>query len=195
MIVTHINKRKQKYYLHQGTTKTGKPKYHFSMKDNGNLMEKIPEGYEIYEHPSNAQVFLRKKQPKIITDIESKLIRKYLKKIKNSNRYIPDIKGKVITVFEANQNSDDLRSVFERLSFGMYQSDACINEILDKTATYSPVMRFILEDQKHRLFTAERFCFRSSIDDWIYIGGPDSLEKLLKIYLKHLGQESLYDIY
>ncbi len=67
MPVTYTNKSKKTYYLHHGKTKTGKPRYHFSMKDKGNLMEKIPEGYEIYEHPSNAQVFLRKKQPQILT--------------------------------------------------------------------------------------------------------------------------------
>jgi len=55
-------------------------------------------------------------------------------------------------------------------------------------------MRFILEDKKQRSFIAERFCFKGSIDDWIYIGGPDSLENLLKAYLKHLGQESFYDL-
>ena len=41
-------------------------------------------------------------------------------------------------------------------------------------------MRFVLEDKKQRIFIAERFCFKGSIDDWIDIGGPDSLENLLK---------------
>ena len=67
-------------------------------------------------------------------------------------------------------------------------------KILQET-TYRPIMRFILEDKKQRFFIAERFCFRGSVDDWIYIGGPDSLENLLKAYLKHLGQESFYDLY
>ena len=190
-----MNKGKKIYYLHHGKTKTGKPIYHFSMNDKGNLMEKIPEGYEIYEHPSNAQVFLRKKQPQIVTDIENHLINKYLKKLKSSNRYLSDIKGKFITVFESNQNIDDLKALFKRLPFGEHRSDACITEILEQETTYRPIMRFILEDKKQRFFIAERFCFRGSVDDWIYIGGPDSLENLLKAYLKHLGQESFYDLY
>ena len=78
MPVTYKNKGNKIYYLHHEKTKTGKPRYYFSMKDKGNLMEKIPEGYEIYEHPSNAQVFLRKKQSQVITDIENHLINKYL---------------------------------------------------------------------------------------------------------------------
>ena len=88
MPVTYKNKGNKIYFLHHEKTKTGKPRYYFSMKDKGNLMENIPEGYEIYEHPSNAQVFLRKKQSQVITDIENHLINKYLKKLKSSYRYI-----------------------------------------------------------------------------------------------------------
>lgn len=85
-------KRSKTYYLHEGKVKTGKPKYHFSMKKEGKLVKKIPDGYEIYEHPTNAQVFLRKKQPRVITDTERRLIDKYLKKIKTSRRCIFDVK-------------------------------------------------------------------------------------------------------
>ena len=37
------------------------------------MIEHVPEGYEIYEHPENARVFLRLKRPQIITDIEKHL--------------------------------------------------------------------------------------------------------------------------
>jgi hypothetical protein len=69
MAIEHINRKGKTYYLHEGKTKTGKPKYFFSMKSEGNLVNKMPEGYEIYENP-NAQVFLRKIQPQIVTPEE-----------------------------------------------------------------------------------------------------------------------------
>ena len=58
MAIEYINRKGDTYYLHERKTKTGKPKYHFSMKKDGELVESIPHGYEIYENP-NAQVFLR----------------------------------------------------------------------------------------------------------------------------------------
>ncbi|BAY81550.1 hypothetical protein NIES267_10270 [Calothrix parasitica NIES-267] len=58
MAVEYLNRKGQKYYLHQGTTKTGKPKYFFSMKSEGNLVKKIPDSFEIYENP-NAQVYIK----------------------------------------------------------------------------------------------------------------------------------------
>src|SRR5207253_845660 len=35
------NAKGETYYLHQGTTKTGKPKYYFSMESNGELAPKF----------------------------------------------------------------------------------------------------------------------------------------------------------
>ena len=49
--ITHTNAKGKTYYLHQGTTKTGKPTYHFSMQSEGTLAEIIPAGFEIYENP------------------------------------------------------------------------------------------------------------------------------------------------
>ena len=69
MPVKHINRKRQAYFLHAGKTKTGKPKYFFSKDSEGDLLDTIPDGYEIYENP-NAQVFLRKITPQVITDEE-----------------------------------------------------------------------------------------------------------------------------
>ncbi len=39
MPITHVNAKGKTYYLHQGVTKTGKPKYHFAMKSEGALVQ------------------------------------------------------------------------------------------------------------------------------------------------------------
>lgn len=196
MTVQYTNRRSKTYYLYEGKTKTGKPKYHFSMKKEGKLVKKIPDGYEIYEHPTNAQVFLRKEQPKIFTDIERHLIDKYLKKIATSKRYIFDIKGKVITIFEADQDIDKLKELFGSIFVpGFKDEKSAIDFAVNSAINYSPMMRFTLDDKVKRTFIAERYCFLGSIDDWMYISGPDSLNNLLKKYSKHLGEESFYDLY
>ena len=92
MPVQHINKKGQTFYLHQGITKTGKPKYFFSMKVEETLGDKIPEGFEIYENP-NAQVFLRKIQPKIITDEEIRLVERGIKQYSKLKYYQIDVKN------------------------------------------------------------------------------------------------------
>src|SRR5262245_38717623 len=77
--ITYTNAKGKTYYLHQGTTKTGKPKYHFSMQSVGTLAESIPVGFELYENP-NAQVFLRRIPPRIITDEERQVVEDGMRK-------------------------------------------------------------------------------------------------------------------
>ena len=68
MTMMHTNRKGKTYYLHQGITKKGNPKYFFALRDEGDLVETIPPGYEIYENP-NAQVFLRRIRPQIVTAV------------------------------------------------------------------------------------------------------------------------------
>jgi hypothetical protein len=87
--ITHTNAKGKIHYLHQGTTKTGKPKYHFSMQSEGTLAASIPEGFEIYENP-NAQVFLRRIPPKIITDVERQVVEDGMRKYASMKDYKTD---------------------------------------------------------------------------------------------------------
>ena len=79
MPITHTNREGDIYYLHVRKTKTGRTGWHFSRKRSGELVEAIPEGYEIYEKPSSAQVYLRKIKPKAVTDEEVALVYRRLR--------------------------------------------------------------------------------------------------------------------
>src|SRR6266567_2744009 len=108
--ITHTNAKGKTYYLHQGTTKTGKPKYYFSMESNGALAEAIPEGFEIYENP-NAQVFLRRIPPKLITDEERRVVEEGMRTYADVKDYKIDVKGKAIVIYTADQNMATLTAI------------------------------------------------------------------------------------
>lgn len=189
MPVEYKNRKDKNYYLHVGKTKTGKPKYYFSMKTEGELADEIPEGYEIYEQPANAQVFLRKKIPQLITDLEKHIVERELKNTTSSRWYLVDIKGEELTIFESNQDIDNLKEIFGS------KAPSFVDDILRIEVNYSPIMQFILEDEEKRTFIVNRYCFLGSIDDWIFIGGPGPLKEIAKDYIKHLGQESLFELF
>lgn len=96
MPVTYINRRKDKYYLHESKTKKGNPKYYFSKSYTGKLSDRIPNGYEIYENP-NAQVFLRKKMPKFWKDTEIRIIEKSIKKNSAVYDYRINVRRNILT--------------------------------------------------------------------------------------------------
>ena len=61
MPITYINRQRDIHYFKGVKTKRGKYRYYVTKKITANLLEKLPEGFEIYEHPENAKVVLRKK--------------------------------------------------------------------------------------------------------------------------------------
>jgi hypothetical protein len=189
--ITHTNAKGKTYYLHQGATKTGKPKYHFSLQSEGPLAEAIPDGFEMYENP-NAQVFLRRIPPKIITDEECQVVEDGMRKYAGVKDYKIDIKGNTIVIYTADQDVDALVHLFQDV--GSMRDEAKIRSAIRREITYSPMLQFVLSDDKHRAFVAQRYCFRGSVDDWIDLG-HGLLATLVKKYVKHLGKESYFDLF
>jgi len=189
--ITHTNAKGKTYYLHQGTTKTGKPKYHFSMQSEGILAASIPAGFEIYENP-NAQVFLRRIPPKIITDEERQVVEDGMRQYAKVQDYKIDVKGNAIVVYTADQSVEEFAQLLKGLN--PFISEAQVRAHFARSVQYSPMLQFLLDDAQRRTFTAQRYCFRGAIDDWIDIGyGP--LTQLVKQYVPHLEQESYFDLF
>jgi len=139
MPVTHVNRKRQTYFLHEGKTKTGKPKYFFSKDSAGTLLDAVPDGFEIYENP-NAQVFLRKAVPEIITAEEVVAVQIGLQKFAPFQNCIVDVKGEHVVVCKA------------------------------RGGCYQQVLRFTLRDETTRRFFVDRWWFRGSNDDWFPLG-------------------------
>jgi hypothetical protein len=155
MPVTHVNRKRDTYYLHVGKTKTGKPKYWFAKSTEGELLESIPEGYEVYENP-DAQVFLRKIVPQLVIPAEVAVVEEGLKRYAPGQNCLVDVQGEQIVVYHAERVSLDL----EGFGFGL-------TELPTFNRRYVKVMRFTLIDEKDRSFRVQRWCFRGSIDRWI----------------------------
>jgi len=188
MAVQHTNRRGQTFYLHRGLTKTGKPKYFFSLNSHGELEHTVPQGFEIYENP-NCRVFLRRKQPKLITDEELAVVEDGLKRYCPQERCRVEVRQAAITVFAPDQNLAELEKTIGFLS------ELKATGVFDRFTSYSPLLQFVLTNEKQRTFITRRYCFLGSIDDWIEIGRPDRLKTLVKKFVRHLGQDSFYELY
>ena len=192
-MIKYKNCRDDIYYLHEAKTKTGKIKYYFSKKPNGNLAESIPENYEIYENP-NGLVFLRPKSKRIILEEEIRTVEDGIKKYSNLKLFKIDIKKNIIIIYEPLQNVEGLRDTLNSITLSSPISNTINYDYLKNIITYCPTMRFILINEKERIFTVERMCYCSDKDDWIALCGSDSLDKLVKKYCYHLGRNSFYNL-
>lgn len=191
MAVTHTNRRGKAYYSHQRKTKSGKPKYLFALRDEGNLADTIPPGYEVYENP-NAQVLLRRIQPPIISDEEVAAVKAGMEQYCRLKHFITDVKKNAVVIYTPDQDVDLLADTLRLLPS---TRETRRIEVLEKILAYSPMLQFVLINNDQRLFETRRYCFLGSIDDWITVGSEDVLPKLVKTYVKHLGEESYYELY
>jgi hypothetical protein len=190
MSIQHTARTGKIYYLHVGRGKSGKPNYFFSTEPEGPLVNSVPEGYEIYENVGG-QVFLRRRKPQTINEGELALVKDALKRHAEEWRYKVEVKKNAIVVYEASDNIATLESIALP-----WVSKAATRQFAIQNASYMAVMRFVLDAPGKRLFSAERFCFRGSVDDWIDIGGAaQELPVMLKKFIKHLGKESIYELY
>lgn len=188
MSIQHIARSGKVYYLHGKPGKGGKPNLFFSTDPDGPLVDFIPNGFEIYENV-NGQVFLRRIPKKVISDQELQWVRTALAAHAEDWRYKIDLKKNIITIYET-EAGEGLAA-----AFGLRVDPAKEKQFRIRHANYMAVLRFVLTDPSKRHFIPERFCFRGSVDDWIGLGAPAPLPALLKKFVKHLGNESIYDLF
>ena len=186
MPITHLTRNRETYYLHSGVSKTGKTRYWFAQASDGDLVDAIPEGYEVYENPES-QVFLRKIVPQLITQIEVAAVQKGLERYAPGQNCLVDVEKQYIVIYHADHTKldpHDLPSSLHPLSTFFHG--------------YIKVMRFTLVDEIDRTFHAERWCFRGSIDNWIDLhtsGSVGKLTDLVKKFSPHFGQESFFELF
>jgi hypothetical protein len=198
MPVIYKNCFDEEYFLHEGKTKTGKPKYFFSKKkDGGDLVEVIPSGYEIYERPGG-MVYLRKIQKTLILKGELEYVQNMIAgKIvdEESEKHAVQLRkmlGNGVLGFlggNPDRISKYLRNQFEA---EIKKDEIIIYEV--RASNAMPLLKFVLIDESKRLFSVYRWCFRGSIDDWVHIGYHDNLKKLADQYCPALGTERFYEL-
>lgn len=189
MVLTYTNRKGDKYYLHEGRTKTGTPKYFFSRKKEGELLESIPEGYEIYENP-NGLVFLRKERPKTFSDEEIAIVENGIRKYTDLEFYKIYVKASTIIILLPLQDVDAIKEVLSQFSLN---TPADVNHTLQRIITYDAEMQLILTDEKKRLFSLKRYCYRGS-GSWITLETSSDLKGIVKKYFKHLAKESFFEL-
>ncbi len=198
MTAQYTNRKNETYYLQAGRTRTGKPRYWCGRKLSGEVLDAIPDGYEIREDPANARVTLRLIRLTEISPLEIQLLSDGLRKLAGLRYFIVDVDGNSLVVYLPNMSEDEAMRLADLLAdpvvprTSLRSQDA--NGWLMRSCDYTKMMRFSLVDSAERMFDVHRWCFRGSIDDWIWLGGPAALPELIDSYTPHLGKESFFEL-
>lgn len=195
MPITYTNRKGTTYTLCQGVTKTGKPRYTFARDPQGKrVVEAIPDGYEISESV-NGIVSLVKERPQKLLPQEIAAVEEAVRKHPKARNYCINVRHDSIEVYESvGPDADGLISDLKGLSFMTRAKEADLRAILERSAQFTLVLRFILEDEEARVYRAERWCYSGSIDDWIFVDtGP--LERLAQRMIPTLGTDAFYELF
>jgi hypothetical protein len=196
MGLEYFNRRKKRYFVHQGTTKTGKPKYYASTKDGATRIDRMPDGYEFYEEPQSAIVTIRKMKPTRILPLERTRLEAWTRGLAGIEHFIVEIDGDSLIVHTPGNGCNDPPGSRIDEVYGKFGIDTTmLRSIFAESASYSPMFRFTLIDEDRRIFSADRWCYRGGIDTWISLmGRNESLETLAREYLPHLAKESFFEL-
>lgn len=195
MPITYTNRKGRTYYLCQGVSKTGKPRYYFATAVKGIEVKRIPEGYVISESV-NGVVSLAKDIPSLILEREINVVKEAVQKHPKAKNYRVSVKSDRIEIYE--HVGPDLDSMFEELPkyLGLAASQKKrLQAIDDVRGQFAPVMRFIVADEQQRLFRAQRMCYRGSIDDWIDIGYDKSFDAMISRLIPKLGTDAFFELF
>lgn len=174
----HTNRKGVTYHLHR-RQRNSKTRYVFARQPGEGAIEAVPEGYEIRESV-NGTVSLAKATERLITAAEEDTVRKLMPAACRL-----EIKGKQIIVYEPASGG------------GTAAADPWVQRAiaahLAKNATYEPVMKFELLDEKERTFEVTRWRY-SGEGGWTYPLETGALATLTREFLPHIGKQSFYDL-
>jgi hypothetical protein len=195
--LSYTNRMGDVYYLQAKPGKTGQIRYSFARKPTGAPVEHLPEGYEIREHPETGQVVVRRSKASVILPLEKTLLENTILDQTDGLLFIVDVDARSLVVYTSDLDASEAEARVNLLrQFAPMDADTARKMAADivASATYSKMMRFTLIDPKARHFNVDRWCFSGRIDDWYFLEGDQPLAVLAEKYVRHLGQDSFFDL-
>ena len=187
--VTYTNRKRRTYYLCQGTTRTGKPRYYFTQKPKSKVVERIPEGYRISESV-NGRVSLVKDRPMQILPEEVSAVEAALHSHSKAQDYRVNVKHDRIEVYEfVGRSAEDLIAALARQGLGSSELAGQIRAEWEEYGQFTPVLRFILADKARRTFRVERASYLN--DGWDGVFQVGLVDKLASRWIPRLGTDGM----
>jgi hypothetical protein len=118
MSIAYTNRKGVTYYLCQGVTKTGKPRYYFGREPKGEPVDEIPQGFRISESV-NGRVSLVKDRAMQILLKEIAVVEAAVQRHPKARNYRVNVKHDRIEVYElVGPSADELISALAQQGLG-----------------------------------------------------------------------------
>lgn len=192
MPYSFTNRQGKTYYVRGVESKKGKMRYYVTTsKKNDDLIDFLPDGFEVVELPEEAKVVMRKIKPIFSTYEEREIVKDAIEELSaikiffihgiEDYIYVYHSQFCSITGFEESLSIEEVEEIFGK-------------EII-KWIRYLTNFRFQLIDKKNRLYQAERIVHLGAFGhDFYPVGEVGLIEDLAKKYAPHFGRETYLKI-
>ena len=190
----YTNRKDEDHYIRAAETAKGGTRYYI-VKNNPekykDLIEDIPNGFEVVETPEDGRVIFRKRVPKLITEEERLIVEDAVRELSDLKDFIVYVDGNLLTIFYSQFNN--IGGQEENLT--AEQADEYHYGDTKKWKYYHEGMYFKLEDEKKRIFGVHRKTFTSFFSTGnAKLESSDDLYYLADKYCQHLGRDTFFDL-
>ena len=196
MPIDYTNRKGVTYTLCRTSTKTGKPRYVFAREAKGEPLDEIPEGWRISESVNGIVSLVRDRPSRILPEELAAVEAAVARHPKAHNYRVTARRDHVLVYERQGPDAEEIAGVFAGLGLDVGGRLGQLREVLDQGAQFTPVLRFVLEDDDaaQRTFRTERWCYLGGIDDWIYVGTSGPLGQLAREWIPRLGSAKFFEV-
>jgi hypothetical protein len=186
---THQNRMGETYYLHEGRTKTGKPRYFFAKTKGEGAVASMPKGFEVSES-INGVVSVRRRiaGASPVPDEDVMVVELAVGRHPHLRGYMVRALGNAVVVFEPHVRPDDLLDIARHLGVA-HRASSFVQDHMKK-AQYAPVMKFEREGVGYRVL---RMTYRGE-GGWSYPLATGKLRELAKKFVRHINTDEFCEL-
>ena len=188
--LTYTNRCGKTHYFRTAQTSKGGIRYYITKSDNfPDLIDALPNGFEIYEDPYEGRVIFRKIVPCLVTEAEIESVKNAVERLSDLKDIMIQGEGDAIIVWCSQFNYID--GLEENLT--AEEAIEYFGENVHLWKKYDDKFKFVLIDAEKRIFQAERRVYMSVGGAYMPLKeGKGSLLKLTMQFCPHMGRESYF---
>jgi hypothetical protein len=193
-VLTYTNRMGEVYHLHEGRTKTGKVRYFVAKTIRQGALAAMPAGFKFCESV-NAVVSVRKINPLAprIPRADLTLARAEMAQYGHLRAHrVEEVKGEIV-VFEPTGGMP--AAVIAELRLGSWMHPEHLSDRVGARRPrlrYFPVMKFV-PSAKSGIYGVHRMTYRGD-GGWSWLLASDTLPKLLRQYVRHVGTDEFFEL-
>jgi hypothetical protein len=191
--LAYQNRRGEMYYVHQGVTKTGKPRYFVAKTVGPGALATLPEGLEIAE-TANGIVSVRRVDTSVnaipAKDVET--VRGFLAKQSWLRGHVVEVRrGEIVISEPVGGEVEDIAALARELGIGRMLLGLGVPST--RPTRYTPVMKLVRNGSNLGQYMVHRMTYRGDGGFRPLSGG--SLQDLLGRFVVHLGTDRFFELY